>query len=254
MSPNGQTQSDIVSTAPAVLVGSFSLPAGVGFDWHDHREHQLTWAARGVLSVETRAGTWVLPPTRALLIPAMSPHRIEASLPATMCALYVRGGDALVEWSSVVAVAVGPLMAELIRHLGGDGLDPDHRRRSERLLIDLLEPVPALSVDVPLPVDARAREVADAILSAPSDDRDLRSWGHQVGASGRTLARAFRGDTGLTFGQWRALARISAALPALAAGTPVSSVARQVGFHTASAFVDSFRRHTGTTPGAYFAR
>ena len=73
-----------------------------------------------------------------------------------------------------------------------------------------------------------------------------------MGASGRTLARAVRADTGLAFGQWRAIVRPRASLPALDAGTPVGAVARKVGFQTPSAFVDCFRRHTGTTPGAYF--
>jgi AraC-like DNA-binding protein len=56
----------------------------------------------------------------------------------------------------------------------------------------------------------------------------------------------------LGFDRWRTLARIQAALPELAAGQPVSHVARHVGYQTTSAFVAAFRRETDTTPGAYF--
>jgi AraC-like DNA-binding protein len=69
---------------------------------------------------------------------------------------------------------------------------------------------------------------------------------------GRTLARAFVAGTGLPFGRWRALLRLQAALPRLAAGEPVGNVARQVGYESVSAFVAAFRRETGVTPARYF--
>ncbi len=73
-----------------------------------------------------------------------------------------------------------------------------------------------------------------------------------VGASSRTLARAFLGDTGLSFGRWRTLVRLQASLPYLAEQVPVSAVARRVGYRTTSAYVAAFRTHTGVTPGRYF--
>jgi AraC-like DNA-binding protein len=88
----------------------------------------------------------------------------------------------------------------------------------------------------------------------PADQRTLAEWGRTVGASERTLARAFVTGTGLPFGRWRTLLRIQSALPLLAAGDPVSRVAPRVGYETASAFVAAFRRETGLTPSAYFTR
>jgi AraC-like DNA-binding protein len=73
-----------------------------------------------------------------------------------------------------------------------------------------------------------------------------------VGASSRTLARAFLADTGLSFGRWRTLVRLQASLPHLAEQVPVSSVAPLVGYRTTSAYVAAFRAHTGVTPGRYF--
>jgi AraC-like DNA-binding protein len=56
----------------------------------------------------------------------------------------------------------------------------------------------------------------------------------------------------MTFGTWRTQVRLLASLPLLAAGMPVATVARRVGYATPSAFVAAFRRVTGTTPGTYF--
>ena len=108
------------------------------------------------------------------------------------------------------------------------------------------------TIEVRLPADDRARQVADGIAADPADGRTLAEWGHEVGASERTLARAFLADTGVSFGRWRTLLRVQAALAALARGEPVGNVARHVGYDSDSAFVQAFRRETGVTPAAYF--
>src|SRR5437763_839068 len=91
-----------------------------------------------------------------------------------------------------------------------------------------------------------------ALWVNPADRRTLREWGREVGASERTLARAFATEAAVPFGRWRALLRLQAALSMLAAGEPVSRVAGRVGYDTPSAFVAAFRRGTGQTPGALF--
>src|SRR5215469_13489393 len=68
--PDQYCAADDVDAAVAVVVVTFPMPAGLVFDWHTHRDHQLAWAASGVLTVRTQASAWVLPPTRALWIPA----------------------------------------------------------------------------------------------------------------------------------------------------------------------------------------
>jgi AraC-like DNA-binding protein len=145
-----------------------------------------------------------------------------------------------------------PLLAELIAYLESAPPDDQRRARVEALLLDLLEPVSHATIEVRLPADDRAREVAHALAEDPANKRTLEEWGHWVGASERTLARTWRADTGVPFGRWRTLMRLQAALPALAASEPLSRVARQVGYDTASAFVAAFRRETGCTPATYF--
>ncbi len=68
------------------------MPAGTRFDWHTHEDHQLAWAVSGVLTVLTNDATWVLPPTRALWIPAGLPHETGSDGRATMRSLYIRPG------------------------------------------------------------------------------------------------------------------------------------------------------------------
>jgi AraC-like DNA-binding protein len=169
-----------------------------------------------------------------------------------MRSLYLLPDRARVRWSVPVPVTVTPLLAELIGYLGTESLGGAQRERAEALLGDLLLPVPMTTIDVRMPDDERAAEVAAALLADPTDGRTLAEWSRDVGASGRTLARAFLAGTGIPFGQWRRLVRLQAALPQLAAGRAVGTVARHVGYETPSAFVAAFRRETGLTPAAYF--
>lgn len=226
------------------------MPAGTVYDWHSHDDHQLAWAASGVLTVITADATWVLPPTRALWIPAGLRHETGADGRATMRSLYIKPG--LFGWSEPTPVAASPLLAELIGYLGDADLDAQRRARAEGLLADLLTPVPVTNIELRLPTGEPARQVAAALRRDPADKRTLRDWGREVGASERTLARAFADGAGVPFGRWRTLIRLRAALPMLAAGVPVSRVAGRVGYDTPSAFVAAFRREIGATPAAYF--
>ena len=228
------------------------MPAGRVFDWHTHADHQLAWAASGVLTVRIAAATWVLPPTRALWIPAGLPHETLSSGPATMRTLYIRPDRSPVGWTEPTPVGASLLLAELIGYLGSDALGASARARAEAVLADLLRPVAMATIDLRLPGDDRARQVALALLEHPADKRTLPEWGHEVGASARTLARGFLAGTGIPFGRWRTLLRLQAALPGLAAGEPVATLARRAGYDTASAFVAAFRRETGSTPAGYF--
>jgi AraC-like DNA-binding protein len=235
-----------------MIVATFVMPAGAAFAWHTHEDHQLAWAPTGVLAVVTGAAIWVLPPTRALWIPAGLPHETRASGPATMRTLYIRPDLCPVSWQAPTPVAASPLLAGLIAYLDSETLDRARRERAEAVLTDLLEPVARGTIEVRMPADERARDVAQALAAGPADRRTLGEWGRHVGASERTLARAFTAGTGVPFGRWRTLLRLQAALPALASGQPVASVAHNVGYASVSAFVAAFRQETGLTPAAYF--
>lgn len=249
--PDQYCAADLDPTA-AVIVVTFPMPKGLVFDWHTHDDHQLAWAASGVLTVRTNASAWVLPPQRALWIPAGVPHETLSAGAATMRSAYVRPERCTIGWAEPTPVSADPLLCALIGYLEDRGLTPDRRARAEAVLIDLLRPVAMTAVEVRWPADDLARQVADRLAQFPADGRTLANWGREVGASERTLARAFLAETGVSFGRWRTMLRVQAALTLLAAGEAVAVVARRVGYDSDSAFVQAFRRETGVTPGVYF--
>lgn len=252
MSRSGHPPTLLAPPLGAALVGRFALARGHRFAEHVHPTHQLAWAERGVLSISAGDTTWALPPTRALWIPAGVRHTTAAATATAMHSLYLRPERSPTGFADPTVLAVAPLLAALIAHLGRAELGADERARAEAVLFDQLVPAPVASVELALPADDRARRVADALLADPADDRGVEALARLAGTSPRTLHRLFQDTTGCGLGEWRIRARIRAALELLATDLPVGVVAHRVGYRTPSAFVAAFRKVLGTTPAQVF--
>jgi AraC-like DNA-binding protein len=237
--------------AEAIAVGRWPLGAGAWFPAHRHPQHQLSWASRGAIGVVVGARHFVLPPTRALWIPAGTTHLTGATRDAELHSLYVPPDRPDIGRGGPVPVAVDGLLVALAAHLARPDLAPAARRRAEGVVMDGLRPLPDAPIDLPDPADDRARAVAAALHADPADPRGLGAHAAAAGTSRRTLSRLFVRDTGLTFEAWRTRLRLRAGLILLADGAPVSRAAHAVGYATPSAFLAAFRRVTGTTPGRY---
>src|SRR3977135_766921 len=61
---------------------------GVRLDTHMHREAQLVYAARGTIHVTTPKGRWLVPPDRAVWVPARLEHSIDVLADIDMRTLY----------------------------------------------------------------------------------------------------------------------------------------------------------------------
>ncbi len=91
-------------------------------------------------------------------------------------------------------------------------------------------------------------------MADPADSRDLEAWAEWAAISARTLSRRFVAETGFSFTAWRQRAHLMRSLEMLAAGMPVTNIALDLGYSTASAFIGLFRRTFGQTPAAYRER
>ena len=139
---------------------------------HFHPEDQLVFASAGVMTIRTREGVWVVPPLRAVWIPAKTPHHVAMSGAVSMRTLYFlpRLGRALPRKCFVMNVS--PLLRELILHACKfprlKKRSPVQRRIIE-ILVDQLEAVHSIPLQLPHPSDARALRVVQVLIADPSD-------------------------------------------------------------------------------------
>ena len=234
---------------------AFELNHGHVIPEHVHAEDQLVYACRGVMTVRTSAGIWVVPAQRAVWIPARTPHSIVISGAVSMRTVYLRPGMVKLPRACGV-VNVAPLLEHLILHLC------THERLNRRsrihanlinVFIDQLETVAAVPLQLPTPTDARAARVARTLQHSPGHPYSLAAACKLAGASKRTIERLFQQETHLTLGKWRQQLRLMRSLELLAAGEKIAHAALEAGYSTPSAFIAMFKKALGTTPRRYFA-
>jgi AraC-like DNA-binding protein len=217
---------------------------------HAHPTHELLWNLRGASSATTGTRTWTITPTLGLWVPAGVPHSGHVPAGTWYRAAQFSTHAASPLSSTPVAVEITPLLALLLDRLGEPDLGPASRSLTEQLVLDVLVPSPH-ELFVQVPHGNLLAPIAAVLTANPADPRTLSAWADQLGVSPRTITRAFRAETGLSFARWQAVLRAQRAVLLLARGTSVEHTAEAVGYRSASAFGVAFRRTTGQTPGHF---
>ncbi len=224
---------------------------GVRLDTHMHREAQLVYAAKGTMQVTTPKGRWLVPPDRAVWVPARSEHAIDVLADIEMRTLYfdpawLRRETQRASLDAEFVVRVSPLLHEAILALFDGRHDPDRTELLVRLAMLELHHAGDSATFIPLPQEPRCRRAAEIVLADPTGSHDIETLAREVGTSARTLSRLFSSQTQLSFKSWRQRARIAAAIERLTAEAPVpvKQLASELGY----ASVRHFRTPSGRSP------
>lgn len=239
-----------------------AMAARSGVQPHRHPWAQVALSATGVIRMSAGHGTYLVPPSRALWIPPDVEHAVTVVEDAEIHTLYVHpsaqfldagapDASPFLRWPECRVLEVSPLLRELVRHLDtqpGCAAASAREQHLAELVLDELQHAAPVPLGLALPADKRLRALCQAIVFDPLRHATLAGWASEVGASTRTLARLFRQELGTTFGRWRQQARLAQALALAADRRPMSHIAAELGYASASAFSAMVRRTQGTTP------
>ncbi len=215
---------------------------------------RLVYASRGGMRVRTAQGEWMVPPHRALWVPAGLSHGVEMRGRVSLRTLYFRPPLSRRLPRECRVMNVSPLLRELILHVARRAAADPHlmsEAHAISLLLEQLVAVEVIPLQLPLPRDPRAVRAAALLATSAGARRPLASLGRAAGASPRTLQRLFASETGLTFEKWRQRARLIRSVELLSEGRKVTRVALDVGYDSPSAFIAMFRKELGSTPRRY---
>lgn len=218
---------------------------------HRHRLGQLIYAGSGVMRVRAGGMLWIVPPARAVWVPAGTEHEIHGLGDFAMRTLYFPTELVAGLRDECYALDVAPLLRELVLELVERcpiDLANDPAMRIAAVAIDRIAEARALPLQLPLPNDARALRLAEALRDEPSSPASLGELARLAGASPRTIQRLFLAETGLPFSQWRQRLRLLHGATVLGAGKSVTDAGLEAGYSGTSAFITAFRRHFGFTP------
>ena len=244
------------SDGPILFVAAGSRPEMLFSEPHQHSRGQLFGSLRGLISVDVDDGMWIVPPTHSVWVP---PHHFHAG----------RSHGTLHGWSAYIAesacedlpkrpcaIRTSGLLREAVLRASTWTMGPldSAGARVASVVLDEIRSLPIEPLGLPLPRDERVQRIARALIADPSNERDLESWANWAAISSRTLSRRFVDETGFNFTAWRQRARLMRSLEMLASDLPVTTVALDLGFSTASAYISMFRRTFGETPAVYRQR
>ena len=229
-------------------------------EWHCHRHHQLLYAARGAMQLETADGRWLLPPQRMAWIRGGTEHRVTAAGPVELRTVYMAPALTPGPGGACVVMEVPPLAREMLAEAMRWGPDQDSRGAVPRAFFAALAALAGEWASAPASFSlpgARTPELARAMEHALAhlDSAGLSAVAHVAHVSEKTLARRFESECRMTWRQWLHRARMLTAMERLAApGASATRVALDVGFASQAAFTRAFTAFTGESPGAYKKR
>jgi AraC-like DNA-binding protein len=245
-----------LQTVPrAVAAMAKSYPPGYAGYIHSHARAQFLYAASGSMRLTFDLGTWIIPPKRAVWLPAGYPHQTGSIGQLEMRTLYIEDSGALMSLPATPRMLrVSPLLHELVLRVVAMPLEYDESGQDGRVVNTLLGEIdwtPVHPVSLPSLRDGKLRQIEQSLLNQPDDARTLEQWAARLGVSPRTLSRLIRKETKLTFQVWRDQIRTFIAIPLLTEGQPLAEIADAVGYETAWAFTAMFKRVTGQVPSRY---
>jgi len=238
---------------PVVGIGN-DYPPSFELAEHRHRRGQFLYAARGVVAVSTPQGAWVAPPERGVWIPGGTPHAVRMVGAVQTRSVLVEPEACPTLGRSCRVVGVTPLLRQLLVTAAGIPAEYDEDGRDGlvmRLLVAEIDRAPVIPIVVPFPRHAALAAQCHAFLEHPRATATIDQWADALAMNRRRFTRLFRNETGMSFAQWRQQACLSASLPRLATGEPVTAIALDLGYGSPANFSTMFRRVLGVPPSRY---
>lgn len=156
----------------------YSYPRGHVIGAHSHPFPQLLFASSGVLSVEVPKGTWVVPPQRAVWLPADCKHLVRMLTDVQITSMYIKRTKGLEDLDCDI-LEVSSLLRELL--LASLKIDADVELTSREIItFQLLQEELRLAAKctpaIPLPQDRRLVEVCRMIVQNLRSATPCRRW------------------------------------------------------------------------------
>jgi AraC-like DNA-binding protein len=212
----------------------------------------LVFAHAGMMSVTVAGSLWALAPHRALWVPPGTPYLLHHRKNVDAQLLRLRPTTDLPSLPRLVEVT--PLMRELIleaARLAEAAQNSDEATWVDHLLRSRIRAAPVPASRICAPSDPRLKQICDAIIGDPSDNRTIDYWADRIGMSRRTLTRRFRDEIGTSFSLWRQQVRLQEALVRLEMGEPITTIALDVGYEWPNSFSTVFRQTFGAPPSRF---
>jgi AraC-like DNA-binding protein len=242
-------------TLPApIFFRTALMPAAAVYPQHCHAWGEFVYSYSGVMEVKLADHHYLAPPQYGIWLPPRVAHVGLNRLEACFCSVYLDDALCAALPAQACALTVSPLLRALLDELRQNPPDMPRSPAQARLLqvlVDQLAQAPKAGSYLPTSEDPLLAPLLRALEAQPGDKRSLPELAQAAHSTERTLLRRFQRDLGMSFAEWRQRLRVVKAMPLLEAGQTVETIALDLGYASASAFIGMFRRLTGVTPDEF---
>lgn len=226
--------------------------------FHSHRKKaQLLYAPSGCMTVTTSDRQFVLPPFRMLWIPAGELHRVNFRNIVAYRSIYFEE-DHIRKYmdSGLKVLHVSPLLKEIIERICFWEWTSFNEGQENivKVLWDEINEAPEEKLELKMPQDRRFKKKIEDWTKRNSMPPMLKDLAVETGAVEKTITRIFKKETGLSYQEWRQQWRLQRSIELLVEGNSIGEVSHILDFSSDSAFVEFFKKHTGSTPLQYLIR
>lgn len=224
---------------------------------HQHAWGQLAYASRGIMKVDIPSASFIIPPERALWLPAGVPHKVSTRYGLSFRSLYISNECAKSLPNKATAITVNSLLKELILEISNwteSYTLTTTKKRFIAVLIDQLSEAKRSRLFLNEPTDKRLKKITNTLEKKPADNTTLEQWSLSIGATPRTLNRLFQKETNMGFVEWRQKLRILYSLEKIARGENMDLIANTLGYESSSAFISMFKKHLGVSPKRFLKK
>jgi len=221
---------------------------------HRHAWGQLNYAAHGVMHLDVDGQRFISPPHLAVWVPPGCEHGCYNPQAIVYRSVYLHRDLCHDLPQQPCSLVINDILKAILSDFARRDLKVAQDQcdlRLTQVLLDQLHLSPIQACYLPFARSEGLSQILDALSAEPGDNRPLADWAARIHVSERTLARQFLRELGMSFGEWRLRLRFLRAIEALEAGTPIQSIAFDLGYSSASAFIAMFQRQAHCTPQQY---
>ncbi|MBN9671425.1 AraC family transcriptional regulator [Roseibium aggregatum] len=243
------------AVAAPIIGYARTQPQGLSNDWHAHDAAQLFHVVRGSIAIDTELGTFFVPPERAVWLPPRVGHQTRYLSDTEIRYIYVQYAHTKDLPKTPQVMQVTTLLRALILEFMSyprSETETGPAARIASVILDQLKMLPAAPLQLPMPQDLRLRALCEEVVRCPARIPSLGEAAERCATSVRSFERRIKAETGLNYRTWCRQVKLFRALELLASGRSVSDVSHKLGYEGPSAFVATFRKAFGVTPGRYF--
>lgn len=221
---------------------------------HTHKWGQFIYANHGILAVVSDNSRYVVPSQQGVWVPPEKAHKVSTLSDAELTSFYIDATYLERLPFNCCVLKVSSFLQTLIveaKLIPQAFLWNSSNGRLLRLILDRIEIAESVNLQLPFPKDKRLRLILDKMLADTSIRKSIVHWGDDVGASGRTLSRLFKKETGMSYRDWKQRLNTQIAIRQLHEGARINQISLDLGYESTSAFIAMFKKVTGSTPSNY---